>query len=146
MRVEEVLPTSYYLVSVQDPSDGERREFVRARAEVQVRLGRPDHGRGSYERTVAEVSASGLRLATEFSAAPGDVLDVGLRMDEHADERAAGIHAKARVVRVLRPETGRELALEFVELGSSDEDRLLQLVFRLREAELYSRIGKRSYV
>ena len=145
MRVEEVLPTSYYLVSVQDPSDGERREFVRAQAEVDVRLSLHGQPRGHFHHAAVELSASGLRLATDFAATEGDLVDVALRMDEHAEERAAGIRALARVVRVLQPPTGRELAMEFVELGSSDEDRLLQLVFRLREQALFLRIGKRGY-
>ncbi len=145
MRVEEVLPTSYYLVSLQDPRDGERREFVRATSELEVRLTPHRQPRAAFQRMTAELSASGMRVATELEATPGDLLEVMLRTEGHADGRTAAITALARVVRVLHPETGRELALEFVELKSADEDRLLQLVFRLREADLFARIGRRSF-
>lgn len=146
MRVEEVLPTSYYLVSLQDPRDGERREFVRAVADLDVRLTPQRQQRGQFKVMSVELSASGMRAATDLPAADGDMLEVTLRVDQHSDARSASITALARVVRVLQPETGRELALEFVELKSADEDRLLQMVFRLREAALFARIGRRSFV
>ncbi len=145
MRVEEVLPTSYYLVSLQDPRDGERREFVRATADLQVRLTPKSQPRGAFKVMSVELSASGMRAATDLVATEGDLLEVTLRMDQHAEGRAATITALARVVRELLPESGRELALEFVELKSADEDRLLQMVFRLREAALFARLGRRPF-
>jgi hypothetical protein len=146
MRVEEVLPTSYYLVSLQDPRDGERREFVRAMADLEVRLTPKGQPRGAFKVLSVELSASGMRVATDLPAAPEDLVEVTLRMDASADARTSLITAMARVVRVLHPEAVRELALEFVELKSADEDRLLQMVFRLREASLYARLGRRSFM
>ncbi len=145
MRVEEVLPTSYYLVSLQDPRDGERREFVRAVADLEVRMTPHLHPRGAFTVMSVELSASGMRVATDLAVTPGELLDVTLRMDQHPTGRTGLISALARVVRVLHPDSGRELALEFVELKSADEDRLLQMVFRLREAALFARIGRRSF-
>ncbi len=145
MRVEEVLPTSYYLVSLQDPRDGERREFVRATSELEVRMTPQRQPRGAFQVMSVELSASGMRVATDLPATPGDLLEVMLRTGQQSEGRAGAITALARVVRVLQPDSGRELALEFVELKSADEDRLLQLVFRLREAALFARIGRRSF-
>ena len=146
MRVEEVLPTSYYLVSLQDPRDGERREFVRAMADLEVRLTPQGQTRGPFKVLSVELSASGLRVATDLPASPEDLVEVTLRVDQSTDARTGVITALARVVRILHPEAVRELALEFVELKSADEDRLLQMVFRLREASLYARLGRRSFV
>lgn len=145
MRVEEVLPTSYYLVSLQDPRDGERREFVRARAEMELRLTPLGQARGRFETTLVEISASGLRVSTDLPANAGDLFDVSLRLDGNSEGRAGAVSGRAHVVRVLHGAEGRQLALEFVELPSADEDRLLQLVFRLREAALLDRIGRRGF-
>lgn len=145
MRVEEVLPTSYYLVSLQDPRDGERREFVRASAEVHVRLAIPGQPKGPFHPVLAELSASGVRLPSDLPVAPGDHVEVAIHLDSHIEGRADTITAMAQVVRILQPETGREVALEFIELKSADEDRLLQMVFRLREATLFARLGRRSF-
>ncbi len=145
MRVEEVLPTSYYLVSLQDPRDGERREFVRATADLEVRMTPQRQPRGAFQVLSVELSASGMRVATDLVAVAGDQLEVTLRMDHRPEGRANTITALAHVVRELHPPSGRELALEFVELKSADEDRLLQMVFRLREAQLFARIGRRSF-
>lgn len=145
MRVEEVLPTSYYLVSLQDPRDGERREFVRAVADLEVRLTPHRQPRGAFQVMSVELSASGMRIATEMPAVDGDLVEVTFRMDPLSESRASAITALARVVRALHPQTGRELALEFVELKSADEERLLQMVFRLREAALFARLGRRSF-
>ena len=92
-----------------------------------------------------ELSASGMRIATEMPAVDGDLVEVTFRMDPLSESRASAITALARVVRALHPQTGRELALEFVELKSADEERLLQMVFRLREAALFARLGRRSF-
>ena len=145
MRVEEVLPTSYYLVSLQDPRDGERREFVRARADLLVRLTRRGGAKGAFSVMHVEISASGMRVSTDLAAAPDDLLEVTMRTDGEDPASAGAVSALARVVRILHPPEGRELALEFVELKSADEDRLLQLVFRLREASLFARIGRRDF-
>ncbi len=141
MRVEEVLPTSYYLVSQSDPSEGDRREFVRASLPLLVRVGRT--GRplsGTWQPALVDLSSAGLRLASDLDVNDGEVLDVALRIDEPNSD----IVARARVVRRLDGAHSAELACEFVELSSSDEERLEQAVFRRREAVLLDRIGPRD--
>lgn len=139
MRVEEVLPTSYYLISQSDPSEGDRREFVRASLPLLVRVGRTGRAlNATWQPALVDLSSAGLRMASDLDVADGEVLDVALRIDEPNSD----IAARARVVRRLEGAHGAELACEFVELSSSDEERLEQAVFRRREAALLDRIGR----
>lgn len=140
MRVEEVLPSSYYLVSLRDPGEGERRAFVRAQVPMRVRASRHGGSREPWSQVSADVSASGMRLPSPLDVRPDDLIDLTLRIDGSKGD----VTALARVVRCLDGETGPELALEFTQLASADEDRLLQLVFRSREQELFERIGRRD--
>ena len=74
MRVEEVLPSSYYLVSLQDPSDGERRGFVRAPVHLRARLSRRGGPRQPWAQVEVDVSAAGIRLPSVLEVEPGELL------------------------------------------------------------------------
>lgn len=142
MRVEEVLPSSYYLVSVQDPGEGDRREFVRARLAVWLALALPGEPLAPIRRVEADVSASGLRAPWERELPEGAVIDVLVRGEGESHE----VRARARVVRTVAHDGQREIACEFVDLDSQSEERLLQVVFRAREAALHERIGRRDFI
>lgn len=131
MRIEEVLPSSYFLVSVSEPGIGERREFVRADVELTVRI-TGDDAPAFDERVAVDVSASGLRLVRSLGFAVGSVVDVCLTRDD-----GSTIAGRAQVV---RGDAGA-LACEFVELATADENRLIGLVFEVRARELNQRIG-----
>ncbi len=131
MRIEEVLPSSYFLVSVREPGEGERREFVRADVEAVVRI-----RRGPVEvfadRTRVDVSASGVRLVQRLDLVVGEVVDVALQPSQ-----GAAIVGRVEVVRADDVGT----ACEFVELSTQAENRLIDLVFAARSAGLNARIG-----
>ena len=139
MRVEEVLPSSYFLVSVEDPAAGERRGFVRAKVPLQARLSVPGGPVGVWRQVEADVSAAGVRLSSDLDVAEGAPVDVVLRADGQFE-----VAGQARVVRRFETTTGLELACEFTQIGSADEERLVQLVFRTREAGLRERIRRRD--
>lgn len=140
MRVEEVLPSSYYLVSLRDPIDGERREFVRTA--VQVAISVVPHGQptGPVAMAAIDLSASGLRMVLDLPVRTGDLLDLVLR----SADNGVDIRAVARVVRRHMTRHGAELAVEFVELNSADEGRMQEIVFKAREARLTERIGAKN--
>jgi c-di-GMP-binding flagellar brake protein YcgR len=144
MRVEAVLPASYYLIATQDPAAGERRQFVRAPVRVHISLARAGKTRGPWREVLADVSAAGLRMECDADVNEGETVELVLRSEGHGDD----LRAQARVVRRFSDDghaEGKvpELALEFVQLGSADEERLEQIVFRARESELHDRIGRR---
>lgn len=141
MRVEEVLPSSYYLVSLRDPTEGERREFVRTLVEVEISLTPHGQPTGPFGHASIDLSASGLRVVTELPARNGDLVDLVLRSGGAGPD----ITAMARVVRRLPSKHGTELAVEFVELNSADEDRMQELVFKARETLLAQRIARREF-
>lgn len=141
MRVEEVLPSSYYLVSLQDPSEGERRGFVRAAVHLWARLSRRGGPRQPWLQAEVDLSAAGVRLPSVLDVESGDLVDISLRLEGAKHD----VSALARVVRRLEDPAGPQLALEFVQLGSADEERLHQLVFRTREQDLIERIGRRDF-
>jgi len=141
MRVEEVLPSSYYLVSLRDPTEGERREFVRTMVEVEISMTPHGEPANPFGYASIDLSASGLRLITELPARTGDLLDLVLRSAGQGPD----VTAVARVVRRLPSRHGVELAVEFVELNSADEDRMQELVFKARESLLAQRIGRREF-
>ena len=136
MRMEAVLPSSYYLVSVAEPGVGQRREFVRADVPLVVTLS-PDEGAPIHITAPVDLSASGFRVAGGPELADG--CEVGVEIATQAG--AEPIVGRARVVRAKRDISAQVLACEFIELASTDEARLVELVFRVRAAALARRIG-----
>ena len=148
MRVEEVLPSSYYLVAIDGEASAERRAFVRAELLVYLAVEAvpPDQ---VQERLLAappplvqrqvDLSAAGVRLADGGDWQPGDKLAVWL--GRHADRPT--VRAAAVVIRRLPTPTGWDCACEFEHLDSADEDRLLRLVYESRESQLARRLGQR---
>lgn len=97
-RVEEVLPSSYYLIGQNDLAVADRRAFVRAdmRLLLAAEKVEPDLAQQRLEQPApplvlanVDVSASGLRLHGDPSWQPGDVLALWLAADPQADAALA---------------------------------------------------------
>lgn len=131
MRIEEVLPSSYFLISVSEPGDGERREFVRATLPLKVTID-PDGGESVEVAVTCDLSAAGLKLAVGLPVQPQSVVGLILVADDGPELRG-----RARVVRVDDEVT----AFEFVELKTSAENRIIDMVSQARAATLQDRIG-----
>lgn len=84
MRVEEVLPSSYYLVALREPGEGDRREFVRAEVPLQLRICAMEPPGAPWRVVTARVdlSASGFRLDGLDAVHPGETLRVEIRAPE----------------------------------------------------------------
>ncbi len=139
MRVEEVLPSSYYLVAVREPGEGDRREFVRAEVPLQLRV-RVAAERETPWRVVSarvDVSASGFRIEGLDEQVPGTQLRVEIR----SPEGGPPVLAVAEVVRNFRDGDRCAVACHFVSMDSADESRLVDIVFAVREAALRARLG-----
>ena len=132
MRIEEVLATSYFLTSTQEPDDGDRREFVRALLPMRVRICALDGDELATFDGKGDVSAAGLRLTQAMPVQVGHVVALAIEADG-----AAAIRCQAHVVRADEDAT----ALEFVELSTADENRLIDLVFQARAHSLQERLG-----
>ena len=136
MRIEAVLPSSYYLVSLAEPGVGQRREFVRADVPLAVTLW-PAEGPPIEITAPVDLSASGFRVAGGPDLEDG--IEVAVQIAVSADAEPIG--GRARVVRGSRDTSAQALACEFIELASADEARLVELVFRVRAAALARRIA-----
>ncbi len=136
MRIEAVLPSSYYLVSLAEPGAGQRREFVRAGVQFEVTLG-PLDGESTVLTAPVDLSASGFRVEGAPALVQGSEIEVQIAW-AGADEP---IWALARVVRGPDNRGQGTLACEFVDLASADEARLVELVFSARASNLAKRIG-----
>lgn len=139
MRIEELLPTSTYLVADRPPRAGQRREFVRARVHAWLGLGILGGAPPIARPTAMDVSASGLSAAVPDAWEESSQVAVSIL--ESAESKP--ILARAQVVRCVAAKTGYQVALLFHELSSNDEERLAQLVFRAREQALVDRLGRR---
>lgn len=139
MRVEEVLPSSYYLVAVREPGEGDRREFVRAEVPLQLRVRVLSAGEAPWRVVSArvDVSASGFRLEGLDEQAAGTRLRVEIR----SLEGGPPVIAVAEVVRSITDGDRCLVACHFVSMDSADESRLVDIVFAVREAALRARLG-----
>jgi hypothetical protein len=138
MRVEEVLPSSYYLVSLREPGEGERREFVRADVPMQLRL--RDDALSPWRIVVGRVdlSAAGFRVVAVDRPPGASTIEVEFR----SPEGGPSVQAVATVIRATELTGGQiDLACQFVQLGSADESRLVDIVFAARELALRLRLG-----
>ncbi|MCO4760543.1 MAG: PilZ domain-containing protein [Myxococcales bacterium] len=130
MRVEEVLPSSFYLTSAHEPGHGERREFVRAHVPMRGRL--LVDGGWIEVPAIENLSAAGFRVPDGLPIPSGARVRFELRPLAGSDRPIQGVALALR--------TNPEAAFEFVELGSSDENRVSDLVFAAREAALMARL------
>jgi hypothetical protein len=138
MRVEEVLPSSVYLLSLREPGEGERREFVRADVPMQLRLRDDRHAPWRVVTGRVDLSAAGFRIVAADRPPAGDSVEVEFR----SPEGGTTVQAVAHVVRVRELDEGRiDLACQFIELASADESRLVDIVLAARELALRSRLG-----
>lgn len=141
MRMEEVLPSSLYLVSVKPPSPDERRAFVRARLALWVALqAESDATMPAPQLAEVDISASGLSFLSRAEAPVGTALQVQIGTEAHEPL----LHCAAVVVRCLVASKGFNIGMRFVAMGSADEERLLQLVYRSRRSALAAKLGKLS--
>jgi c-di-GMP-binding flagellar brake protein YcgR len=137
VRFEEVLPSSYFLVSTRTPGHSDRREFVRADLGLHITLRPVDGEPGVQVEGLVDLSASGFRLDCERDF-PADVpIDVQIRVV--VDEPVL-VHAIARVARP-KASGSDTMAFEFIEIDSADEERLVALVLGARAQALQRRIG-----
>ena len=136
LQLEEVLPASYFLASVGEPTLGARRRFVRAAVTMQLRFSTRG-GPGEWQAAEVDLSSAGLRLPATLDGAAdravGDVLELELRFEGGRGT----LHTTARVARI----EPQGVALEFTALASADEDAIERLVFLAREQGLAARIG-----
>jgi c-di-GMP-binding flagellar brake protein YcgR len=131
MQIEEVLPSSYFLTSVSEPGDGERREFVRAKLPLTVTIER-DGAEPIEVVQLGDVSAAGFMLGVELPVEADSVVSLGI-----VAEGNHSLSGRARVVRADAEAT----AFEFVELTTAAENCLIDMVFQARAASLHARIG-----
>ncbi len=148
MRLEEVLPSSFFLVSVREPGEGERREFVRAHVPMGGRLRADESTEWVDAESVEDLSAAGFCVPAALPFAHGARVHFELLphaakppTQRSATQPTTPIRGIARVVR-----SGADTAFEFVELGSSEENRVSDLVFGAREAALLKRLQSVSRV
>lgn len=136
MRLQESLPSSVCLASVKEPGEGERREFVRADAHLCLRLTPVTGGQVSTLQGKVDLSASGFRVDAELDLPADTELDVEIR--RQPDDPP--VRGRARVVRADPGADRKALACEFVQMGSADESRLVELIFDVRAHALRRRI------
>ena len=146
MRLEEVLPSSFFLASVREPGEGERREFVRARVPMRGRMREDASTEWITTESIEDLSAAGFRVPAALPFAHGARVHVELLPQtaetptrRRVSGRSEPIHGIARVVR-----SGGDMAFELVELGSSEENRVSDRVFSAREAALLERLKSAS--
>ncbi len=142
MMVEEVLPSSCYLVAEHTPTVGERRQFVRARVHASLGVGRVGGAQPIVRPCAFDLSASGLSAVVPDSWDPGTHVVVAIV--EGPD--LLPIVATSEVVRCTVAKGGYQLAVIFDELTSQDEKRLAHLVHTAREQALVERLGRRRAI
>ena len=137
VRFEEVLPSSYFLVSTRAPGHSDRREFVRANLGLHLTLKPVDGEPGVEVDGAVDLSASGFRLGCQRDFVDDVPIDVQIRM---VADGAVMVHA---IARVARRNAGADdaVAFEFIEIDSVDEERLIDLVLGARAQALQERIG-----
>ena len=132
MRVEEILPSSFFLRPLKEPGDNQRRQFVRACVPMGGRLKGPDDAEWLLLTEITDLSAAGFRVPGALPWSEGQGLQVELWPEDKPEDLVA---ATATVVR-----RAQDTGLAFVELGSAEENRLADLVFGVREAALAARL------
>jgi len=132
MRLEEVLPSSFFLTSLREPGEGERREFVRAHVPMRGRVRTSARAAWVEAEVIEDLSAAGFRVPHALA------INASARVEVELWPEGAGVVPIRGVARVVR--TGADTAFEFVELGSSEENRVSDLVFGAREAALLARL------
>lgn len=133
-------------------TEGERREFLRTDAEIDVRTEAvgPDYvlpGEASagapkpdWERQVADLSGSGVGFLWDGLYRKGDLVFVQMILPTPVP---SAVNAIAEVVRASRDaDSGKQrLAVHFTALDERDRDVLINFVFRKYYEQLGSRIG-----
>jgi c-di-GMP-binding flagellar brake protein YcgR len=137
MQVEEVLPSSAWLVGTRAPTAQERRGFVRARMHLGVNLAASADAGAAPLPCDVDLSASGMAVVWPQGFAVGTLLQVVL-----GDGIGA---AEAKVVRCDAVDGGMRLALRFTRLPSVAQERITRLVQRKRELRLIERLERRRH-
>lgn len=139
MVVEEVLPSSCYLVAAAPHDRRERRSFARAQIRAWVAIWPSDQAALPSRPALVDVSAAGLSVVVAEPLAPGCAVQLTLAEGPDAETLIAG----GRVVRCVQVLNGHELGIAFDALSSEAEDRLHLLVAQHREQALQDRLGRR---
>lgn len=139
MLVEELLPTSCYLVASTPHDRRERRSFARVLIRVWAALWPEGGVQPPLRPMLFDVSAAGVSAVMAEPLEPASAVQVSLA--ESAD--AAPVLAGGRVVRCVRVVDGYELGVVFERLSSEAEERLQSLVALHREQALQDRLGRR---
>lgn len=139
MLVEEVLPSSCFLVAAGAAAQRERRSFARAQVRVWAALWPADAPRPALRPALLDVSAAGVCAVMAEPLTPGLAVQLALAEGADGDLAVAG----GRVVRCVQVVDGYELGVVFHELSSDVEDRLQRLVAHQREQALMERLGRR---
>jgi len=142
MRVDQVLPSSWYLVGVRAPAPDERRSFVRARLPLWLSISSADRPAEALQPADVDISAAGFSVAWSAPLAVGALVQVDFA---HGPDTPP-LQAACVVVRCDPRSDGWCIALSFAVLDSADEERLLHLVYRARERALAERLGRRRAV
>ena len=133
-------------------TEGERREFLRADAAVDIRaeVVGPDYvlpgeplgrsGNTDWDRQVADVSGSGVSFLWDGLCRKGDLLYVQMGLPVGASPI---VNAIGEAVRAGHdPESGKQrVAVHFTALDERDRDLLINFVFRKHYEQLGTRIG-----
>lgn len=137
-RVEEVLPSSYYLTALPEATVPDRRAFVRAELTVALAVERVVQGQGVARldqpppplvSTRVDLSASGMRLRGQPDWQEGDHLALWMARDRVDD--ASAVPARARLM--ARGADGR---LERAASGQAVVQAVAVVVRRLPDATL----------
>lgn len=139
MRVEEILPSSYFLVSVREPTAAERRSFVRAHLSLWLAICEADQVAERMVQAEVDISAAGFSV----TIADPRALETLVRVELADGPDSPILEAAGVVVRCDPRGNLYRVAVHFVALASADEERLLQRVYRAREGALAERLGRR---
>ena len=149
--VSEVIDNTKVLLEPVAPvTEGERREFLRAEAAVQLHaeVVGPDYvlpGEQSAPETgwddqVVDLSGSGVKFLWDSLCQKGDLLFVQLALPTTAGHV---VRAIGEVVRAIRDaESGKlDVAVHFSTVHEDDRDRLINYVFRKYYEQLGTNLG-----
>lgn len=139
MLVEELLPSSCFLVAAAANAKHERRSFARAQVRVFAALWPVAAAPPPLRPALLDVSAAGVCAVMAAPLTPGIAVQVALAEGADAEPATAG----GRVVRCVPVLDGFELGVVFQDLTSDVEDQLQRMVAHQREQSLMERLGRR---
>jgi len=125
-----------YLLPSTPPREMEKREYIRATLTMPAALitsGPDEDEMPALDDVELELSASGFRWFGGMGADEGSKVWLYLGLSKEGEETVV---LPARIVRVSPGSRGIEMAGSFLDMGQSERDALLRVVFRTRLSEL----------